>query len=186
VQRRALLAALAAHDPFDEAEARALETIQSFVATHPDCFRRELTVGHVTGSAWVVDRERSHVLLTHHRKLGLWLQLGGHCDGDSDVARVALREAAEESGLERIERLEDGIFDVDVHRIPARKTEPEHFHYDVRYLFEADRNAPVRASDESYDVAWIALDRVSDVATDASVLRMVRKSLATTHRAPVG
>jgi len=177
VQRRALLAALAAHTPFDDAEARALAEIQTFVATHSDCFRRELATGHVTGSAWVLDREREHVLLTHHRKLGLWLQLGGHCDGDGDVARVAHREAQEESGLERIELLAPGVFDVDVHRIPARTAEPEHYHYDVRYLFEADRDATVRVSDESHDVAWVALERVADVATDASVMRMVRKSL---------
>ena len=177
MQRRALLAALAAHTPFDDAEARALAEIQTFVATHSDCFRRELATGHVTGSAWVLDREREHVLLTHHRKLGLWLQLGGHCDGDGDVARVAHREAREESGLERIELLAPGVFDVDVHRIPARTAEPEHYHYDVRYLFEADRDATVRVSDESHDVAWVALERVADVATDASVMRMVRKSL---------
>ena len=173
-----LLAALEAHRPSDAAEARALDAIRAFVAREPQCFRRELAVGHVTGSAWVLDPERGHVLLTHHRKLDLWLQLGGHADGDSDLPRVALREAIEESGIDSIVRMSDAVFDVDVHPIPAHGGERAHHHYDVRYLFEADRRAPLRLSGESKDVAWVALERVADIATDASVLRMAAKSLA--------
>jgi 8-oxo-dGTP pyrophosphatase MutT (NUDIX family) len=172
----ALLEALAVHRPEDEREARALETIRAFVRREPQCFSRELAAGHVTGSAWVLDKERARVLLTHHRKLDLWLQLGGHADGDSNVARVALREAREESGLSSVVRVGDTIFDVDVHVIPARGREPAHYHYDIRYLFEADRREPLRISSESKDLAWIELARVASVATDSSVLRMVAKS----------
>jgi 8-oxo-dGTP pyrophosphatase MutT (NUDIX family) len=173
-----LLAALAVHRAADAAEARALQEIRAFVAREADCFRRELAVGHVTGSAWVLDRERRCVLLTHHGKLDLWLQLGGHADGDPDVARVALREAREESGLDSVVLVSRAVFDVDVHPIPPHAGEPAHYHYDIRYLFEADRAAPLRISGESKDLAWIELERVGGVATDASVLRMVAKSLA--------
>jgi 8-oxo-dGTP pyrophosphatase MutT (NUDIX family) len=138
----------------------------------------------VTGSAWVLDREHRCVLLTHHRKLDLWLQLGGHADGDPDVARVALREAREESGLEAITQVGGAIFDVDVHAIPAHGAEAEHFHYDVRYLFEADRNSELRPTGESKALAWVELERVADLATDASVMRMVRKSRALALRRP--
>jgi len=152
--------------------------MQAFVAAHEDCFRRELGIGHVTGSAWVLSPDRRRVLLTHHRKLDLWLQLGGHADGEWDVRLVALREAREESGLVRVRLLADAIFDVDVHSIPARAREPAHFHYDVRFVCEADDMEPLVVSDESHDLAWVELDRVAVLSADRSVLRMVRKSLA--------
>lgn len=174
--RRALLRALAVHVCADADERDACARTQAFVAAYADCFRRELGVGHVTGSAWVVSPDRQRVLLTHHRKLDLWLQLGGHADGESDVRRVALREAQEESGLRHVRLVDEAIFDVDVHEIPARGSEPAHLHYDVRFLCEADDAEPLTVSDESHDVAWIELERVSDVSGDRSVLRMVRKS----------
>ncbi len=149
--------------------------LAAFVWAHENCFDRSLLVGHVTGSAWIVDLDRTHVLLTHHRKLDKWLQLGGHADGDSDVLRVALREAREESGLTSVRPVRESIFDVDIHLIPARKTEPEHFHYDVRYALEADRGEALRMSDESHDLRWVRVDEVAVLTQEESVLRMVRK-----------
>lgn len=149
--------------------------LAEFVSTYENCFERTLLIGHVTGSAWIVDRDRTHVLLTHHRKLDKWLQLGGHADGDSDVLRVAMREAEEESGLTTLQPVHREIFDVDIHLIPLRKTEPEHFHYDVRYALEADRAEPIRVSDESHDLRWVPVDEVAGLTAEESVLRMVRK-----------
>ncbi len=88
---------LNAYRPHDDGERAMWEATTRFVGEHSDCFKRSLLIGHITGSAWVVDRGRGMVLLTHHRKLNKWLQLGGHCDGDGDVRAVALREACEES-----------------------------------------------------------------------------------------
>jgi len=150
--------------------------MREFVATEPHCFERSLALGHVTGSAWIVCPLRRRVLLTHHRKLELWLQLGGHCDGDPDVRAVALREAHEESGLETLEVLGTGVFDVDVHEIPARPGEPAHLHYDARFLLAADPEARLVVSDESRALAWVELERVSSLSTDASVIRMVEKT----------
>jgi len=151
--------------------------ISDFVSGHADCFERSLLAGHVTGSAWVLDEERRYALLTHHAKLGLWLQPGGHCDGDADVLRVAMREVWEEAGLTAIVPLLDGaIFDVDAHDIPAHGNEPAHVHYDIRYAFEASRSAPLRISAESKDLRWVALDRIAGLNTDESVIRMVRKT----------
>lgn len=149
--------------------------LAAFVGAYENCFERSLLVGHVTGSAWIVDLDRTHVLLTHHRKLDKWLQLGGHADGDSDVLRVAMREACEESGLASVRPVRESIFDVDIHLIPARKTEPEHFHYDVRYALEADRAEALRMSDESHDLRWVRVDEVAGLTQEESVLRMVRK-----------
>ena len=115
----------------------AAETIR-FVETHEDCLLRSCGPGHLTGSAWIVDVTRTRTLLTHHRKLDKWLQLGGHADGESDLLAAALREAREESGLTRLRAVSPEIFDVDRHWIPPRKTDPGHYHYDLRFLFEAD------------------------------------------------
>ncbi len=150
--------------------------LRAFVTGYVDCFERSLAVGHVTGSAWVVDRRGDAALLTHHRKLGKWLQLGGHADGDADVRRVALREAVEESGLAGIELASDAIYDVDVHEIPARGDEPAHLHYDVRFAFFADRGGVPVASDESIAVAWVPLAEIERFAIDDSVRRLAAKT----------
>jgi ADP-ribose pyrophosphatase YjhB (NUDIX family) len=116
------------------------------------------------------------VQLTYHRKLGMWLQLGGHADGDLDLAAVAMREAEEESGLKRLRAVSTALFDVDRHLIPARKSEPEHWHYDLRFMIEADPDERLVISAESNDLAWIEIDRMAEYTTEASMMRMARKT----------
>jgi len=146
-----------------------------FVMDEPDCFKRELTNGHITGSAWLVNSDGSEVLLTHHRKLDRWLQLGGHADGESDVLAVAIKEAEEESGLTRITHIGSGIFDIDIHPIPARHNEPEHLHYDIRYVLRADGCTEYTVSDESHDLRWVKPEEVETLTTEPSMMRMVAK-----------
>ncbi|HTW83028.1 MAG TPA: NUDIX hydrolase [Candidatus Sulfotelmatobacter sp.] len=153
------------------------DRLVAFVASHGDAaFARSLLVGHVTASAWIVDPRRTRTLLTHHRKLGKWLQLGGHVDGESDLRRAARREATEESGLADLRFALAGIYDVDVHAIPARGAEPAHEHFDVRFAFEADPAAPLIVSAESKDLAWVPLDALARYGVDESVLRLARKT----------
>jgi 8-oxo-dGTP pyrophosphatase MutT (NUDIX family) len=141
-------------------------------------FRRERLAGHFTASVWLVSADGGRVLLTHHRKLGMWLQLGGHADGERDLQVAALKEAEEESGLTDL-RIEPGIFDLDRHRIPEHKGVPEHWHYDVRYVVRAGANEAYIVSDESHDLAWRNIADLADkVAADASVRRMAGKWLA--------
>jgi 8-oxo-dGTP pyrophosphatase MutT (NUDIX family) len=163
-------------------EAAVAELFIAFLDGGPDVFERGHLAGHFTGSAWLVSADGERVLLTHHRKLGRWLQLGGHADGDADLARVALREAEEESGLSGL-LVEPAIFDLDRHRIAARGNEPEHWHYDVRYVVRATADEAFAVSEESLALAWrpireLALDgSKQDEATDASLRRMARKWL---------
>ena len=171
-----LLTLLKNYQSTDPQEVIFTEQITKFVQENPDCFERSLLIGHVTGSAWIVDKSRQFTLLTHHRKLDKWFQTGGHCDGDSDVLNVALKEAQEETGLSDIQILSPNIFDIDIHEIPERKGIPAHLHYDVRFLFEADINEKFTVSSESTDLAWIALSKVSELNDSESIMRMVRKS----------
>jgi 8-oxo-dGTP pyrophosphatase MutT (NUDIX family) len=171
-----LLAELAAYVPADAHERVMVAELVTFVRVHRECFQRGLKIGHITASAWVVNEARTHALMTHHRKLGRWLQLGGHADGDDDVRRVALREAREESGLASLRFAGSTIYDVDVHAIPAWRDEPQHLHYDVRFAFFADPTEPTRLSAESRDLAWLPIEGLADIGVDASVLRLARKT----------
>ncbi|WP_255482558.1 NUDIX hydrolase [Rhodanobacter sp. MP7CTX1] len=161
-------------------EATSALTFSEFLRSDSAVFERRFPAGHFTGSAWLVSADGARVLLMHHRKLGLWLQPGGHADGDPDLARVALREAQEETGVIDL-RVEGGIFDLDRHCIPGRANEPEHWHYDVRYVVRADSDESFTINEESHALAWRSVAEVAvDETLDASLRRMARKWLART------
>ena len=151
------------------------EKLLHFVLDTPDCFERGHAAGHITGSVWMLNPEGDKALLTLHHKLGRWMQTGGHADGDADLLRVALREAAEESGIDGITPVSTEIFDIDIHRIPAnlQKGEPEHYHYDVRFLLRAPHEH-FTVSPESDALAWWGEEdfRARAAELDSSVLRM--------------
>jgi 8-oxo-dGTP pyrophosphatase MutT (NUDIX family) len=176
MHRNILLDLLRKHKGFDENEAKMLAETIDFVEKYKDCFEREQEIGHVTGSAWIVDKSRSYVLMMHHRKLNKWFQPGGHCDGDNDVLRVAIKEAQEETGVLDIQVVSPEIYDVDVHLIPARKEIEAHYHYDIRFLLEADKNIPLLINEESNDLAWMKLSEVKSHNDSDSIMRMVYKS----------
>lgn len=158
-------------------EADTITQFETFLHTQPDAFERSHAEGHFTGSCWLVSADGLRVLLMHHRKLDRWLQPGGHADGDTDLARVALREAQEETGVAGL-RVEGGIFDIDRHRIPARGDEPEHWHYDVRYVVRAGADERFVVNQESRALAWRSVaDVAADDSLDPSLRRMARKWL---------
>ncbi|MFT4255835.1 MAG: NUDIX hydrolase [Pseudoxanthomonas sp.] len=157
-------------------------TVASFAALLDDPdrpFERARLAGHFTGSAWLVSADGQRVLLTHHRKLGIWVQLGGHADGDTDLARVALREAEEESGLPGLSVEGDALFDLDRHWIPERGEVPGHWHYDARYVVRAGAGEAFVVSAESHALAWRDIGELA-VAEDAdpSLRRMAGKWLS--------
>lgn len=167
-------------------ECDVVDRFEHFLAADAPVFARSHASGHFTGSAWLVSADGERVLLTHHRKLGRWLQLGGHADGDSDLAQVALREAEEESGLVGL-RVEPAIFDLDAHLIPERGSEPAHWHYDVRYVVRATDNEAFVVSAESLALAWKPVRALmDDAATDASLRRMAHKWLTRERQEPTG
>lgn len=163
----------------------ALRRFQDLATAHPDCCERTTLPGHITASALVVTPDLSAGLLALHRKLGKWLQLGGHADGDPSPREVALREVEEESGLSRVRVLSAPWsvasatavpFDLDIHEIPARRSEPTHLHFDVRYLILAEEPSATRLSDESLELRWLALDSAGD-DWEPSLRRLFDKAL---------
>jgi 8-oxo-dGTP pyrophosphatase MutT (NUDIX family) len=161
-------------------ETALVQRFRAFVHAHPDCLWRTCLVGHITASAWIVSPDGQRALLTHHRKLGRWLQLGGHVDGESHVERAACREAVEESGMAHFELVQTpaGLLplDLDVHPIPARGAEPAHDHWDVRFLLRAAPGQELVLSDESHALRWFDLAGLRSVTDEESVLRLPRKA----------
>jgi 8-oxo-dGTP pyrophosphatase MutT (NUDIX family) len=182
--RAPLLATLADYAEAHPRERDVALRIASLVSAHADCFHRTCRPGHITGSAWVVSPARDRVLLLHHRKLGRWLQPGGHADGDPDPAAVALKEATEETGLRSLRLASDLPIDLDIHVIPARHAidgtmiDDAHEHHDVRFLVEADPTEPIVVSDESHAVRWFSIDEARSLTDEWSVLRLIEKGIA--------
>lgn len=155
----------------DQAELRL--AYLEHLAAHRDGMWKPCADGHLTASALVIDPVGARVLLTLHRKLGMWLQMGGHCEPeDATLEDAALREAREESGIARgLTLLPGGPVRLDRHRTPCA------VHLDVQYAALAPQGAVAAISDESLDLRWFGYDEVADVA-DASVVRLVERTRA--------
>lgn len=167
---RALVAAFAPADPAQRLER---ERILAFIDAHEDALHRSCLTGHLTASALVIDARGERALLTHHRKLRRWLQLGGHVDGDGNLPAGAWREATEESGIEGI-AIDPRPVDLDIHPIPERPSEPAHLHLDVRFLAYAPAGAAETASEESIALGWFSPAELARIETDDSVRRLFR------------
>lgn len=155
-------------------EQSSIDLFNSFLINAGSLTRAQ-EIGHVTASAWVINQTKDMTLLTHHTKLDLWLQLGGHMEDGEDIYAAALREVSEESGLKSIKLISPQIFDIDAHLIPERIGEDEHFHFDLRFLIEADSDEVLQISSESKDLRWVKIEDVKDLNDSPSVMRMVDK-----------
>lgn len=176
-KREMLLKLINDYSPNDSDQNAVKSVFTSFVEDNSDCFLRSNLSGHITGSCWLISPDDSEILLTHHKKIGDWFQLGGHADGDPDILAVALREAMEESGIAGILPVYDQIFDLDIHLIPKHFDVPTHFHYDVRFALRAPhKNFTV--SDESHALAWRSIKSLAENHdTNLSLRRMAKKWL---------
>ena len=178
-QRKNLLELLNHYEVRYPNEHETVERMRSFIDYHTNCFERKCIPGHVTGSAWIVSPDRSKYLMTRHRILNRWFQLGGHAAGCSLPHLVALREAEEESGLANfgLFRQPEGFvpLDIDIHEIAARAETAAHEHYDFRYLLIANAEQPLRISDESHELAWFEENELEKITQEESILRMLHK-----------
>jgi 8-oxo-dGTP pyrophosphatase MutT (NUDIX family) len=178
-------ALLARHVPTDDKEREDLERMRAFAAELPRPFSRAQATAHFTGSAVVVDPKGERVLLLHHAKLQRWLQPGGHADeaDGGSLEATALREAREETGCRvRLHPSAPRPLDVDIHRIPARKDEPEHFHLDVRFLLIAeDPEALAHDPEESSGAQWLDWPAALERADEPPLRRLLEKARARIH-----
>jgi 8-oxo-dGTP pyrophosphatase MutT (NUDIX family) len=169
--RKELIDTLIRYVAFNSHEEKMKSRFLTFVRNNEDCFKRELLIGHLTASCWVMNEKKDEVLLIHHVKLDKWLQPGGHCDRDENVYRVAKKELEEETGL--IPILDNNsIFDLDIHTIPERKGIAEHEHFDIRFLFVVNRLDELVYNHETKGMKWLKLNDISNYNSEESVLRM--------------
>ncbi|MBK5255346.1 MAG: NUDIX domain-containing protein [Vicinamibacteria bacterium] len=181
-----LAAILSAHQTSEPREEEDRARILRFARAHPDPFDRTIREGHCTGSGLVMSEDGSAVLLLHHEKLQRWLQPGGHGErGETRGEDVASREVAEETGLDlRLHPTAPRPFDVDIHKIPARKQDPEHEHLDLRYLFVADPSERVRVESPQTSaptppgppLRWFRVQEALAMDIDPGLKRMIRKA----------
>lgn len=168
--RGPLEALLLARRPADAKEAADRQAMLGFLADLPEPFARDQPDAHFTASALVVDPARERTALVHHRKLAIWVQPGGHLEeADHSIASAALREVAEETGLDG-RLVQEAIRHLDIHEIPERPDFPAHLHLDVRFLVEAE--GEVTRSEESHEVRWCTLEEAVSLG-DASLVRLV-------------
>ncbi len=176
--RKELIKSLRSYSTIYQEESVFIPRFISLLTDFPDAYQRSLITGHMTASSFIVDQDFSHTLLTHHKKLNKWLQPGGHADGDENILNVAKKEGFEETGLNSLKLFKPEFFDIDIHTIPEHKGIPEHFHYDIRFLFVADIHEKFVVSDESHELEWIRLNQLDDISNNnRSILRMKEKVL---------
>lgn len=177
MHRNTLINLLESYIPTEQ-EVGSKQNILSFIVANSNCFDRTLEIGHITGSAWLINKAGDKALLLHHRKLDKWFQLGGHADGDSDILSVAIKETREESGIQNIEPVMNQIFDIDIHKIPANHKEKEHFHYDVRFLLQVKSDEDFIQNQESKELRWISKNKSELPTKEESVTRLFDKWVA--------
>ena len=183
--RTEVLDLLEKFQPSDEKEKVDVLKIKNLITRHENIFSRSCLEGHLTASALVVNPQTKMVLLHKHRKLNMWLQFGGHADGDSDMAFVALKEAREETNLSDLKFLiPDGQtkilpIDIDLQTIPEMEKAPEHYHLDFRYiLLTSATEIPKPAAEESQDLKFFSFAEIEgmDDKLDFALRRLARKA----------
>ena len=169
--RQELLDEIAAYHPFNEQEERDKNLIFQWIEQHEDAFSRENTVAHVTASAWMVNKDRSKVLMVYHNIYNSWSWLGGHADGETDLLSVAIREVKEEAGISNVLPVSEDIFSLESLTVDGHwkngKYVSSHLHFNVTYLLEADSEEAVSIkADENSGVAWFAPEEALAKSTE--------------------
>ena len=165
-------------------DEQIIDKTRNFYQNHDNCFSRNCLSGHFTASAWLINQKMTHVVLTHHKKLNKWLQLGGHADNCPFLHEVALKEAYEESGLTDIcfptitikkKSVQVTIpFDLDIHLIPEHQGIKEHHHYDFRYLLISPEKELIKSA-ESHELRWFEIDSLTEQKLDPSIIKLANK-----------
>lgn len=171
-----ILKEIESYKPWDSEEKEAKEKIVEYLKTNNIIIDTENKDGHLTASAWIVNSKRDKILMTHHKILDIWIQLGGHTNKGETAFIAALREGYEESGLKTISEVNKDIFDLDVHYFPETRKNKAHYHYDIRYLFEANENDEIVVSNESKDVKWISFEDLYKFTDEKALQRMMEKA----------
>lgn len=166
--------------PYNEQEENDKEMMLKYIDTFEDVLTRENRMCHFTASNWIVNKERTKVLMIYHNIYKSWAWTGGHADGDSDLLHIALKEVEEETGLKNLKLLSDGIFGIQILTVDSHikkgKFVPSHLHLDCCFLLEADENEVVKIkADENSGVEWIDIDKATEVTNEEKMKPIYKK-----------
>lgn len=168
------------YKPYNEQEEKDKQIMLKYINTFDDVLTRNNEIGHFTASSWAVNKERTKVIMIYHNIYNSWAWTGGHADGDEDLLRVALKEAEEETGLNNLKQLKEGIFALQILPVAGHvkrgKYVSSHLHLDCCYLFEADENAPIRIKeDENKGIKWVDIDDVVKITSESWMVPVYAK-----------
>ena len=171
-----------AYRPWNEQERQDQALILAFLERNPDAFYRSNLLAHMTASAWVVNPQRSKVLMVYHRLYDSWSWAGGHADGEEDLLAVALREVREETGVQRLRPVTEEIYSLEVLTVDGHEKHgryvPSHLHLNVTYLLEAEEDQPLRVCEaENSGVAWFSLADALSASTEPWFVERIYKKL---------
>lgn len=167
---------LSIYSPKYEEEIVYKSRMLHFIDNYENVFSRKQTHGHFTASSFLLNSDCTKFLLMHHKKLNRWLQPGGHCDDETNILSVSIKETSEESGIYDITPVSLNIFDIDIHKIPKNLRDPEHFHYDIRFLLKANNDRFIK-NEESNELRWVELRNFDndEYKLEKSITRMIEK-----------
>ena len=166
--------------PFNEQEEADKALMLKYIDTFDDVLTRENQMCHYTASGWIVNKERTKVLMIYHNIYNSWAWVGGHADGDADLDYVALKEIGEETGLKNVKIISDGIYSIQILTVDSHikrgKFVPSHVHLDCCYLVEADDTEPLTMKeDENSGVKWIDIDKAVEASTETKMKPIYQK-----------
>lgn len=180
--RAELTEAIRAFRPENEQEEADKKGILAFLAANENAFTRDNIIAHMTASAWVVNRDRTKVLMVYHRIYDSWSWTGGHADGEEDLLAVALREVTEETGVRNVTPVSKDIFSLEILTVDGHEKHgsyvPSHLHMNVTYLLEADEEEPLTVcEDENKGVAWFGLDEALSASSEPWFVQRIYRKL---------
>lgn len=166
-----LIEDLTRYTPYNDQERHDQKEILGYLKKGLSVFYREDRIAHMTASAWVVNNNRTKVLMVHHNLYKSWSWMGGHADGHTNLQKVAYQEVLEESGLKAIRPVHKNIFSIEICTVDGHEKKglyvPSHLHLNITYLFEADETAPLSIKpDENSGVAWFTLEEGIEASTE--------------------
>ena len=168
--------------PYNEQEVSDKELMLEYIDKFEDVLTRKNKMCHFTASNWIVNKDRTKVLMIYHNIYKSWAWTGGHADGESDLLSVAVREVKEETGVENVKVLDDDIFSLEIvcvnGHVKRGKYVSSHVHLNVTYLLEVDENEKLRIKeDENSGVKWVPIDEVEVTSNERWVKEKVYRKL---------
>ena len=183
MNRKTLLDMLNCYTPYNVEEEKDLQLIKDFIINNPNCYSRDNIIAHVTVSSWIVNQNKTKVLMIYHNIYNSWSWTGGHADNDEDLLNVSIKEAKEETGLENIKVLSNDIFSLEVLTVDGHykknKYVNSHLHLNITYLLEANDNDYIKPKlDENKAVKWIEIDNVKKEVREEWMMNHIYQKLS--------